>query len=51
LSESSRSTARLPLWVLLSVFRADGGLIHKIGPGVYATTTWSPNDLQWNGDR
>ncbi|XVS68217.1 helix-turn-helix domain-containing protein [Actinosynnema sp. CA-299493] len=27
---------------------ADSGLIHKIGPGLYATTTWSPTSLQEN---
>ncbi len=25
---------------------ADSGLIHKIGPGLYAATTWSPTSLQ-----
>jgi hypothetical protein len=29
---------------------ADSGLIHKIGPGLYAATTWSPTSLQQNGN-
>ncbi|MFB6717524.1 MULTISPECIES: IS4 family transposase [unclassified Streptomyces] len=30
---------------------ADSGLIHKIGPGLYAATTWSPTTLQSAGVR
>jgi hypothetical protein len=29
---------------------ADSGLIHKIGPGLYAATTWSPTSLQEQGN-
>ncbi|MET8966362.1 hypothetical protein ABZX69_44195 [Streptomyces sp. NPDC004074] len=29
---------------------ADSGLIHKIGPGLYATTTWTPTALQTKVD-
>jgi hypothetical protein len=29
---------------------ADSGLIHKIGPGLYAATTWTPTTLQTTGD-
>jgi len=29
---------------------ADSGLIHKMGPGLYAATTWSPTPLQENGN-
>jgi hypothetical protein len=28
----------------------DSGLIHKIGPGLYAATTWSPTPLQEHGN-
>ncbi|MGW1802452.1 IS4 family transposase [Streptomyces sp. NPDC001984] len=34
----------------LSRWAADG-LIHKIGPGLYTTTTWPPTPLQTAGDR
>jgi len=30
---------------------ADSGLIHKIGPGLYTATTWSPNPLPGHKDR
>lgn len=30
---------------------ADSGLIHKIGPGLYTATTWSPTPLPRHGNR
>jgi hypothetical protein len=30
---------------------ADSGLIHKIGPGLYAATTWTSTAVHTQGDR